>query len=112
MPKDDSKVIGYFAIHPPQNILCDGNACIIAGTLSALNKYIKSLSEPDTAFQKRKTRLGEILDGMSRGGVYAFDRESYKTFYPLANKYGFNLQNEDFTSTATGHHFVVVGRSM
>ena len=112
MPTDDSKVIGYFAVHPPQDVLCDGDACIIAGTQSLMNKYIKSLAEPDTVFQKRKTRLGEILEGISRGGAYAFDKESYKAFYPLANKHGFNLKNENFSPTDTGHHFVIVGRSI
>lgn len=86
MSKDLKKTIGYFAIHPPYDILCDGEACIVAGNQSKLNKYIKSLSS-GTEFQKRKTNLSEILDGMSRGGAYAFDEVSYKVFYPLANKH-------------------------
>ncbi len=108
MSKDLRKVVGYFAIHPPIDVLCDGDACIIAGTQSALNKYIKTLSKPEVAFQNRKTRLSEILDGIGRGGAYAFDKESYKVFYPLANKHGFKLKNEDFSPTETGLHFVVV----
>ena len=108
MAKDLGKVIGYFAVHPPIDVLCDGDACIIAGTQSALNKYIKTLSNPEVEFQNRKTRLSEILDGIERGGAYAFDKESYKVFYPLANKQGFKLKNEDFNPTETGLHFVVV----
>ena len=107
MSKDLKKVIGYFAIHLPQDILCDGDACIIAGTLSALNKYIKSLSS-GADFQKRKTRLVEILDGIRMGGAYAFDEASYKLFYPLANRHGLNLKKEEFPPTETGRHFVVV----
>ena len=107
MSKDLKKIIGYFAIHLPQDVLCDGDACIVAGSQSALNKYIKSLSS-GAVFQKRKTNLGEILDGMSRGGAYAFDETSYKIFYPLANKHGLNLKEEKFTPTETGQHFVVI----
>jgi len=108
MVKEKDVVIGYFAVHPPQNVLCDGDACIIAGSQSALNKYIKSLSDSGVEFQKRKTRLSEILDGLFRGGAYAFDQESYKLFYPLANKHGYHLTDEIFTATETGRHFVIV----
>jgi hypothetical protein len=112
MSNIDMTVIGYFAVHPPQNVLCDGDACIIAGTQSALNRYIKSLSENEVIFEKRKTRLKEILEGMSMGGSYAFDEASYKRFYPLANRRGFNLGREEFPPTETGKHFVVVGSSI
>ncbi len=108
MVKGKDAVIGYFAIHPPQDVLCDGDACIIAGSQSALNRYIKSLSDSGVEFQNRKTRLSEILDGLFRGGAYAFDQESYKVFYPLANKHGYHLKDEIFTETETGRHFVIV----
>ncbi len=108
MPKNDKNVVGYYAIHPPQDILCDGDACIVAGTQSALNNYIKSIAEPNIEFDKRKTSLSEILEGMAIGGAYAFDEKAYKIFYPLANKYGFNLKPEQFPPTETGRHFVVV----
>jgi len=108
MAKEKDAVIGYFAIHPPQDVLCDGDACVIAGSQSALNKYIKSLQNSGVEFQNRKTRLSEILDGLFRGGAYAFDQESYRIFYPLANKHGYHLKDEIFTETETGRHFVIV----
>jgi hypothetical protein len=108
MSKIENKVIGYFAIHSSQEILCEGDACVIAGGQSALHKYIKSSHGTGSEYQIRKTRLGEILEGISLGGAYAFDKESYGLFYPLANKHGFNLKNEDFSSTESGNHFVIV----
>jgi hypothetical protein len=108
MAKNEDTVIGYFAVHPSQDLLCDGDACIIAGSQSALNRYLASLANSGVEFQKRKTRLSEILDGILRGGAYAFDQESYKLFYPLANKHGYHLKDEIFTKTETGHHFVIV----
>ena len=108
MAKEKDAVIGYYAIHPPQDVLCDGDACVIAGSQSALNRYIKSLSNSGVEFQKRKTRLSEILDGLNLGGAYAFDQESYRVFYPLANNHGYHLEDELFTETETGRHFVIV----
>ncbi len=108
MTNEKDEVIGYFAIHPSQDLLCDGDACIIAGSQSALNRYLKSLPNSGVEFQKRKTRLSEILEGILRGGAYAFDQESYKLFYPLANKHGYHLKDEIFTKTETGRHFVIV----
>jgi hypothetical protein len=104
----DHKVIGYFAISAQQDILCDGDACIIAGTQSALNSYIRSLAEPGVEFDNRKTRFSEILEGMERGGAYAFDERAYKLFYPLANQHGLKLKPQRFPQTESGMHFVVV----
>lgn len=112
MPKKDSDVVGYFAIYPPHDILCDGDACIVAGTQSALNNYITSIANSNIEFDKRKTRFGEILEGMAIGGAYAFDEKAYNLFYPLANKNGFSLKSEIFSSTETGMHFVVVRQTI
>ena len=108
MSKIENKTIGYFAVHSSQEILCDGDACIIAGGQSALNKYIKSSYGTRSEFEIRKIRLSDILEGLSLGGAYAFDKESYGAFYPSANKQGFNLKNEDFPEKEGGNHFVIV----
>ena len=108
MAKEKDSVIGYFAFYPPQDVLCEGDACVIAGSQSALNRYIKSLSSSGVEFQKRKTRFSEILEGLLGGGAYAFDEESYNLFYPLANKHGYNLGKEIFSETETGFHFVII----
>ena len=106
----DSKVIGYFASLSPTDVVCDGDACVISGSEEEMIKYLKSIST-DAANQAkiRKTRFGEIIQGMKMGAPYAFDEQSYGRFYPLANKIGFNLNEEDFSvQTETGRHFVVV----
>ena len=84
-------------------ILCCDNSL-----KTELNRYIKSLSNSEVEFQKRKTWLSEILDGLKLGAAYAFDQESYRVFYPLANKHGYHLKDEIFTETETGRHFVIV----
>lgn len=111
MPIDiDSKVIGYFAFSSPMGVICDGDACVISGSEEAMRNYIKSsLTESSKAVTIKKTRFGEIIQGMKKGAPYAFDEQSYNRFYPLANKMGFSLKEEDFTvKTETGFHFVVI----
>jgi hypothetical protein len=106
----DSKVIGYFAKLSPTEVVCEGDACVIAGSEEEMKKYIKSISNnllKQTVI--KKTRFGEIMNGIKLGAPYAFDKESYDRFYPLAKKVGLNLKKEDFSvPTETGHHFVVV----
>ena len=36
----------------------------------------------------KKTRFGEIIKGLEKGGAYAFDRESYDKFFILAVRHG------------------------
>ena len=106
----DSKVIGYFAYNSPTEVICDGDACVISGSEEAMHNYLKSItSQSSTNVTIKKTRLGEITQGMKMGASYAFDELSYNRFFPLANRIGFNLKEEDFSvPTETGCHFVVV----
>jgi len=107
---DESKVIGYFAFVPPSEALCEGDACVIAGSESSIKEYLSSMAPDSTKqFRIKKTRFGEILQGMKRGAPYAFDETSYNRFFPIANKFGFNLKEEDFSvPTETGRHFVLI----
>ena len=83
---------------------------MIPGSEQDMRNYIKSAS-PESSNQTtiKKTRFGEIINGIKMGASYAFDEQSYNRFYPLANKIGFNLKEEEFSDkTETGHHFVVI----
>jgi hypothetical protein len=106
----DSKVIGYFVSLSPTEVVCDGDACVISGSEDKMKQYLKTISnEAPQQAKIRKTRFGEIIQGMKMGAPYAFDEQSYGRFYPLANKIGFNLKEEDFSvPTETGRHFVIV----
>lgn len=113
--EDKTRVVGYFAFSPPMNAVCDGDACVIAGSEEAMKEYLATLgSSANAATRIRKTRFGEILEGLVRGGAYAFDEDSYNRFYPLASKVGLNVGPEDFSAPGpTGMHFVriAIGRS-
>ena len=40
---DDTRVIGYFAYTPPMHAVCDGDACIIAGSAAKMKQYIEAV---------------------------------------------------------------------
>ena len=83
------KVVGYFSCSDRGNVFCDGDACIIAGTAELLHSYIKEMI-PNHKKQDivKKTRFGEIIDGLELGGAYAFDKEAYMAFFSLAEQCG------------------------
>ena len=106
----DSKIIGYYARLSPAEVVCDGDACVIAGSEQDMINYLKTISSdaPKQATIK-KTRFIEIVQGMKLGAPYAFDEQSYNRFFPLANRIGFSLKEEDFSvPTETGRHFVII----
>ena len=106
---EDSKVIGYFAYASPIEALCDGDACVIAGSEADLRTYVSDLGPGAiTRFTLKKTRFGEIIRGIRLGAAYAFDETAYNRFYPLAQREGLDLKQEDFYPTPTGRHFVRV----
>ncbi len=84
------KVIGYFAIRRGSPyILCDGDACVIAGSEELMNSYIVKLADDKPSnYKVKKTRYGEITKGMRMRAVYTFDKKAYERFFPLAKAEG------------------------
>ncbi len=105
---DDTRVIGYFAYTPPMHAVCDGDACVIAGSAAKMKQYIEAVVSGSLEETRiKKTRFGEILKGLELGGAYAFDEEAYNRFHPLANKAGLPMMPQDFSDPfPTGMHFV------
>ena len=103
------KVIGYFAIRRgTPYILCDGDACVIAGSEQAINFYITKLAKQKVSnYTIKKTRYGEIVQGMRMGGVYTFDKKAYKRFYPLAKAEGIPVVEFEFEGDEKPHEDAV-----
>ena len=107
----DHKIVGYFSFTITGNVFCDGDACIIAGTEKLMYSYIKAMifdnKEKDII---KKTKFGEIINGLELGGSYAFDKDAYVRFFSLAEKYGLNNlpePNSFFSEPSpTGLHFI------
>jgi len=96
----DTKIIGFFAHTSRYEVVgTDGTACIIAGSQKSMEKYLKEL-DPDNIKKHtiRKTRFGEIMQGILYGAAYAFDEDAYNRFYPLAKAVGLDVQPADFES--------------
>ncbi len=86
---DDTRVIGYFAYTPPMHVICDGDACVIAGSEAGMKRYAEAMvSGLLKGTRIKKTRFGEILKGLELGAAYAFDEEAYNRFHPLCQKGG------------------------
>ena len=99
------KVIGYFAIRKGSPyILCDGEACVIAGSEQAMNSYIVKLAN-DTPlnFKVKKTRYGEIAQGLRMRAVYTFDQLAYERFFPLAKAEGHPMVEFKFEDDEKPH---------
>jgi len=98
MASRDAKVVGYFAYLSAMQVVCtDVDACVVSGSSGAMEKYVAEIF-PAEAIKAtvKKTRFGEILQGLQLGAAYAFDKESYARFYPLAMEAGIPVAPADF----------------
>ncbi len=86
-------MVGHFAIRRGSpNLLCDGEACVIAGSQQLMTRYIVKLAgDSPSNYQVKKTRYGEIMKGMQMGGIYSFDQKAYNKFLPLLKAEGKNI---------------------
>lgn len=82
--KESAKVIGYFAYTKSIYAYCDGDACIIAGSDLLMKHYLQKVPNVMKEYTIKKTRFGEIIEGIKRGAAYAFDEESYERFITCA----------------------------
>jgi hypothetical protein len=99
----DETIIGYFAATSLGDVVCDGPACIIAGSYKTMKNYLAiSKAKPPGTIKIIKTRFGEILSGMRLGAAYSFDAESYGRFLPLAQEVGMDFGEVDFTPEKAG----------
>ena len=99
----DLTIIGYYAATRRGDLVCDGQACLIAGSYKRMKDYLAaSKSKPPGKVRITKTRFGEIVTGMRMGGAYSFDEESYGRFLPLAQEEGMGFEDVDFTPDRPG----------
>ena len=105
-----SKVIGYFAYASPTEVVCTGEACVISGSRRATEEYLSEI-DPDRRKTRtiKKTTFDEIKRGLLLGAAYAFDKASYRRFYPLAKQAGLGVMEADFEKhEGEGYRFFTV----
>jgi hypothetical protein len=108
-----SKVIGYFAYESPTQVVCTGEACVIAGSRLAMKQYISEI-DPNQRTRRtiKKTTFAEIKHGLELGAAYAFDKAAYKRFYPLASGAGLSVMEPNAADyekhAAAGERFLII----
>ena len=108
MARHDTRVIGYFASLSPTDVVCaDTDACVVAGSSEAMAQYLGEVAPGAANATVRKTRFVDILRGLELGAAYAFDKESYSRFYPLAQEAGLAVRPADFDSQHGRRFFTV-----
>ena len=105
-----AKVVGYFAYRRKTEIVCTGQACIIAGSRQKMKGYLGELyPEGWREYRIKKTTFGEIKAGLGLGAAYGFDQSAYKRFYPLARQAGLPVMAGDFEVEAEkGNRYLIV----
>jgi len=92
------QIIGYLAMKSRSELVCDGEALIIAGSHATLKRMLaKGAIDPVSSYKILKARFAEVVSGLARGGAYAFDRESYGRFSRLAKEERIPCGDFDFT---------------
>ena len=107
MSKLLTKVIGYFAVNN-HTVLCEGEACVITSNQSAMNRLLNDLPQESHPYEKRKTTLGQLIEGLSQGAEYAFDKDSYMSFKSLSEKHGFLVSEKNTNIDTSDHVFTTV----
>jgi len=108
MARRDTRVIGYYARMSPTDVVCtDTDACVVAGSSEAMARYLGEVAPDAGNVIVSKTRFGDILRGLQLGAAYAFDKEAYARFYPLAYEAGLPVQPAQFDPQQGRRFFTV-----
>lgn len=99
------RIIGYFAYTRSGSVFCEGDACVIADSEELMKTYLSKmpLQERGEDFIIKKTRFGEVINGLKQRGPYAFDEGSYKRFLNLAELNGMNFLPIEDTALEGSH---------
>ena len=98
--KRTDKVIGHFSYTPDRQVFCDDDACVIAGSEENLRSYLQEMLGDDSRDIIKKTRYGEIIEGLRQGGAYAFDEEAYHRFEQCCNSNEIEIPLSDKPSSS------------
>ncbi len=86
----ETRVIGFFAYTSLLHCICDGDACVVVASKKVLRNEHGLRSRKEVRI--RKTNFGEILQGLSIGAAYAFDRTAFLRFRRCAEQVGLGVE--------------------
>ncbi|NJN06075.1 MAG: hypothetical protein HC814_06520 [Rhodobacteraceae bacterium] len=104
--KAGNPCIGYCA-HDGVVALCDGDACIVAGSRDEMQRIRDRRGLETMTIQPARFR--QILSALQLGAAYCFDEQAYGRFKQPGQEAGLELSGEDFSVRGPwGMHFVRV----
>ena len=87
-----SRVLGVYAHAAPDEVLRFEEACLIAGSRERLRAYLQSRPQlRNVALVISKIRFADVHAGLDAGASYAFDKEAFERFAPLARDAGIDV---------------------
>jgi len=95
-------------------MICDGDACIVAGSPEKMRQIVKRIDggQGGSQYTIQATGFQHLFQCMNLfGAAYCFDEEAYGRFLEPARRHGMPLTEEDFSDPGPlGMHFVRVQR--
>ena len=90
--RNDSRVLGVCAQAAPDEVFRFEDACLIAGSPERMRTYLAANPRlRGSAMAVSKIRFADVHAGLDAGAAYAFDREAFERFSPLARDAGIDV---------------------
>jgi hypothetical protein len=89
------QIIGFYARATSHEAICLNDACIIAGTQAAMQRYLGVSTDHPDDYTVHGSSYEDIMAGLLAGDQYAFDVKAYNLFAALARACGIDLESED-----------------
>ena len=85
-------MVGVFAYAAPGKVFRFDDACLIAGSREGLQAYLAANPRVRGAsLSISKIRFADVQAGLDAGASYAFDKEAFERFAPLARDAGVDV---------------------
>ena len=90
--ENSSRVLGFFAYADAGEVFRFEDACVVAGSRDRLRDYVAGNPKlADAGLAISKIRFADVHTGLDAGAAYAFDRDAFERFAPLARAAGIGV---------------------
>lgn len=95
-------MLGFIACATATEVFRFEDACVVAGSDALLRSYLAGNPNlANAALAISKIRFADVHAGLDAGAAYAFDREAYERFAPLARDAGIDVADAFPESSGT-----------
>ena len=97
-------MLGVYAHAGPDEVFRFEEACLIAGSRERLRAYVSTRPQlRNAALSISKIRFADVHAGLDSGAAYAFDKEAFERFAPLARDAGIDVAETFPESSGRGN---------